>query len=47
LFGEIPYRENDEMRLVASIDALKNLGWIPKFDIESGIKKTIEMDAAR
>ena len=47
LFGKIPYRENDEMCLVANIDALKKLGWIPKIDIKTGIKNTIEMDAAR
>lgn len=47
LFGEIPYRENDEMCMVANITSLKKLGWIPKFDIEAGIKKTIEMDAAK
>jgi CDP-paratose synthetase len=47
LFGQIPYRENDAMSMVANIDALKVLGWLPKFDIEAGIKKTIEMDAMR
>jgi CDP-paratose synthetase len=47
LFGQIPYRENDEMCLVANLDSLKKLGWIPRFDIEAGIKKTIEMDAMR
>jgi len=47
LFGEIPYRENDEMYMVANITTLKNLGWIPKFDIELGIKKTIEIDGVR
>ena len=47
LFGEIPYRENDAMCIVANIDALKKLGWIPGFDITAGIKKTIEMDAKR
>ncbi|MBT8547951.1 NAD(P)-dependent oxidoreductase [Polynucleobacter paneuropaeus] len=47
LFGEIPYRENDAMCMVANIDALKKLGWIPRFDIAAGIKKTIEMDAKR
>ena len=47
LFGEVPYRENDVMRMVANIDTLKNMGWIPKFDLEAGIKKTIEMDFAR
>lgn len=47
LFGQIPYRENDEMCLIANINSLKNLGWTPKFDIEAGIKKTIEMDVSR
>ncbi|MBT8582084.1 NAD(P)-dependent oxidoreductase [Polynucleobacter paneuropaeus] len=47
LFGRLPYRENDEMCLVANIERLKNLGWIPKFNIDEGIKKTIEMDAIR
>jgi CDP-paratose synthetase len=47
LFGQIPYRENDVMCMVANIDTLKKLGWIPKFDIASGIKKTIDMDVFR
>lgn len=47
LFGQIPYRENDAMCIVANIDILKKLGWIPKFDITSGIKKTIEMDSLK
>jgi nucleoside-diphosphate-sugar epimerase len=32
------------MSLVADIEPLKRLGWIPKIDIKTGIKKTIEMD---
>lgn len=47
LFGQIPYRENDAMCMVANIDVLKKLGWIPKFDIASGIKKSIEMDSLK
>ncbi|QWD80040.1 NAD(P)-dependent oxidoreductase [Polynucleobacter sp. MWH-Spelu-300-X4] len=47
LFGQIPYRENDVMCMVANIDKLKSMGWIPKFDLEAGIKKTIEMDVAK
>ncbi len=47
LFGQIPYRENDDMCMVANIEVLKKLGWKPRFDIASGIKKTIEMDALR
>lgn len=47
LFGEIPYRENDEMCMVANLSILRNLGWVPKFDIKAGIQKTIEMDVMR
>ena len=47
LFGQIPYRENDVACMVANIATLKKLGWIPKFDIEAGIKKIIEMEAMR
>jgi CDP-paratose synthetase len=47
LFGKIPYRENDEMCLVANIDALKKLGWIPRIDIKTGIKNIIEMEAEK
>lgn len=47
LFGEIPYRENDEMCLVANIDVLKKLGWIPRIDIKTGIKNIIGVDAAK
>ena len=47
LFGQMPYRENDVMCMVANIDTLKKLAWIPKFDIAMGIKKIIEMGVAR
>lgn len=45
LFGQIPYRESDAMLMVANLDFLKKIGWTPKFSLEAGIKKTIEMDA--
>ncbi len=47
LFGQLPYRENDVMCMVANIGGLKRLGWAPNFDIEAGIKKIIEMDGAK
>ncbi|NDC22415.1 NAD(P)-dependent oxidoreductase, partial [bacterium] len=47
LFGQIPYREHDSMCIIANVEALKRLGWIPKFDIKAGIEKIIEMDAIR
>lgn len=42
LFGQLPYRENDFLCMVANIDALKKLGWSPKFDLKNGIRKIIE-----
>ena len=47
LFGKIPYRENDEMIMVADIEMLRQLGWAPKTDLEAGIKKIIEMEAVK
>ncbi len=44
LFGKIPYRENDLTGTVANINFLKKLGWSPKFSLEKGIAKIIEMD---
>ena len=44
LFGKIPYRENDLTSMVANINFLKKLGWSPKFSLEKGIAKIIEMD---
>lgn len=44
LFGHLPYRKNEDVCMVANIDVIKDLGWVPRFDIESGIKKTIEME---
>ena len=43
-FGQIPSRENDALCLVANPKILRNLGWSPKFTIESGIKKMIQME---
>lgn len=43
LFGQVPYRENDEMCMVANTEFLKSLGWVSMFDIEAGIKKTLGM----
>jgi len=45
LFGKIPYREKEEMCMVANVAPLKKLGWIPKVDIEAGIKKLLKINA--
>lgn len=41
-FGALPYRENEIMESVADCSALKKIGWLPHFDIERGILKTLE-----
>ena len=42
LFGKIPMRENELMKSDADIQILNNLGWYPKFNLEEGLKITIE-----
>lgn len=43
LYGQIPYREGENMNLVADISlAEKVLNWRPKVTLEAGIEKTIE-----
>ena len=43
-FGALTYRENEPMHCQANINRMKQLGWQPAFDLESGLKKTIEME---
>lgn len=42
VFGAVPYRKNEEMLLRADISFLKSLGWAPKYNIESGLEKTVQ-----
>ena len=42
LFGALPYRENEIMKSEADITKLLNLGWRPKYDLVTGLKKMIE-----
>jgi nucleoside-diphosphate-sugar epimerase len=44
LFGEIPYRANEPMHCQANINKLKAMGWQPRYDLESGLKKTFELE---
>lgn len=44
LFGELPYRANEAMHCVANIDRMTQLGWHPAFDLNAGLKKTIELE---
>jgi nucleoside-diphosphate-sugar epimerase len=42
-FGEVPYRPDQVMHLEADITRLTTLtGWLPKTDISSGLRKTID-----
>lgn len=41
-FGAIAYRENEQMVMEADISKLQKLGWQPRYDLDSGIKKLIE-----
>lgn len=42
LFGAIEYRYNEIMYSIADINILKNLGWLPKYTFEEGLKLTIK-----
>ncbi len=43
IFGKIPYRAGENMRLYAEIsEAKKELEWSPSISLEEGVKKTIE-----
>ncbi|EKD99134.1 MAG: CDP-paratose synthase [uncultured bacterium] len=44
LFGALPYRANEAMHCVANIDRMTQLGWHPAFDLNAGLKKTIELE---
>lgn len=43
-FGAVPYRANEAMHCQADISAMQSLGWRPEFDLEAGLKKTIELE---
>lgn len=40
--GDLPYRQGDPMFVCANTNRLQGTGWKPKFDLESGLKDTIE-----
>jgi nucleoside-diphosphate-sugar epimerase len=44
LFGAIPYRANEAMHCLANLERMAQLGWTPAFDLDAGLKKTIEME---
>ena len=42
LFGSLSYRESEIMHSQANLDALNELGWYPKFELERGIGVLVE-----
>lgn len=40
-FGAVPYRPNEAMLCVADTSRLRSLGWVPHFNLESGLRQTI------
>lgn len=47
LFGALPYRANEAMHCQADVAHMNKLGWKPMFDLEAGLKKTIEMEFSK
>lgn len=43
-FGSLPYRSNEAMHCQANISHMKELGWQPEFELQAGLKKTIELE---
>ncbi len=43
-FGALPYRPNEPMYLKADISAMKSLGWQPKFNLELGLRRILELE---
>lgn len=44
IFGAKPYRLNEPMHHQANITRIKALGWKPIFDLQTGLKQTIELE---
>lgn len=43
-FGAIPYRKNEIMKSKVDTEAIRELGWSPKYSLEKGLRKTIEQE---
>jgi CDP-paratose synthetase len=44
LFGALSYRPNEAMHCLANMTRMTQLGWTPAFDLNAGLKKTIELE---
>ena len=43
-FGALPYRPNEPFHLQADISRMNVLGWQPKFNLERGLRRTLELE---
>lgn len=46
-FGALPYRANEAMHCQADLTRMTQLGWKPMYNLETGLKKTIEMEFSK
>ncbi len=46
-FGKVEYRNNEPMFLEANPAQLSKLGWVPKFDLDSGLTATINYESQK
>jgi len=44
IFGALPYRANEAMHCLANLERMTQMGWAPSFDLDAGLKKTIELE---
>lgn len=47
LFGALPYRANEAMHCLANVERIKELGWLPAFDLETGLQQTIKLEFSK
>lgn len=45
-FGAVPYRAHEAMLCVADTARLRGLGWVPRFDLEAGLRQTLAASAS-
>lgn len=46
-FGVLPYRANEVMNSAVDTTRLRALGWSPRFSLEEGLKRTLELQGYR
>jgi CDP-paratose synthetase len=46
-FGVIPYRTNEPMHSVANISRLSSMGWRPAYNLEAGIRQTLNWELSK